>query len=104
MKEINDLDTLITKGMIASENKIRKRQNQYPWSPTLDQAILVVSLWKLITFEIKNEVSKEMQIQRFLRLLDTTPTIERHDIKVVLPYLRAAKKSLKQIQRDATHH
>ena len=56
MKEINDLDTLITRGMIASESKISKRQNQYPWSPTLDQAILVVSLWKLITSEIKNEV------------------------------------------------
>ena len=45
-----------------------------------------------------------MQIQRIIRLLDTTPTIERHDIKVVLQYLRAAKKYLKQIQRDATHH
>ena len=39
-----------------------------------------------------------------IRLLDTTPTIERHDIKVVLQYLRLAKKSLKQIQRDAIHH
>ena len=27
MKEINDLDTLITRGMITSENKIKKRQN-----------------------------------------------------------------------------
>ena len=104
MVEINDLDTLITRGMIASENKIKKRQNQYPWSPILDQAILSVSLWKLITSEIKNEVSKEMHIQRILRLLDTTPTIERHDIKIVIQNLRKAKTSLKQIQRDATHH
>ena len=52
MKEINDLDDLNTKGMIASENKIRKRQNQYPWSPILEQAILEVSLWKLITSNI----------------------------------------------------
>ena len=43
IKEINDLITLITKGVIASKNKIRKRQNQYPWSPTLEQAILAVS-------------------------------------------------------------
>ena len=91
MKEINDLDALITKGMIASENKTRKRQNQYPWSPTLEQAILEVSFWKLTTSEIKNEVSKEMQIQRIIRLLDTPPTIERHGIKVVLKYLRIAK-------------
>ena len=60
MIEINDLDDLITKGMIASENKILKRQNQYPSSPTLEQAILEVSLWKLIKSEINNEVSKEM--------------------------------------------
>ena len=60
MNEINDLDTLITKGMIASEIKIRKRQNQYPWSPTLEQAILAVNLWKLMTSEMKNEVLKEM--------------------------------------------
>ena len=30
MKEINDLDELITKGMLASEEKIKKRQNHYP--------------------------------------------------------------------------
>ena len=60
MKEINDLDELITKGMITSKKKIQKRQNQYPWSPILEQAILEVSLWKLIAFEIKNDVSKEI--------------------------------------------
>ena len=60
MKEVNDLDDLITKGMITSENKILKRQNQYPWSPTLEQAIMGVSLWKIIKSEINNEVSKEL--------------------------------------------
>ena len=29
MKEINNLDDLIAKGMLASERKIRKRQNHY---------------------------------------------------------------------------
>ena len=58
MKEINDLDALITKGILASKKKIRKRQNQYPWSPTLEQAILEVSLWKLITSEIKKHSIK----------------------------------------------
>ena len=33
MKEINDLHDLIPKGMIASENKIRKRQNQKVLNP-----------------------------------------------------------------------
>ena len=94
MKEINDLDELIIKGMIVSENKIRKRQNLYPWSPILEQAILEVSLWKLITSEIKNGVSKEMQIQRILGQLDAPPPIKRHSIKVILNYLRIAKNSL----------
>ena len=35
MKEINDLDELTTKGMLALEGKIRKIQNHYPWSPIL---------------------------------------------------------------------
>ena len=104
MKEINDLDDLNTKGMIASENKIRKRQNQYPWSPILEQAILEVSLWKLITSEIKNDVSKDMQIQWIIEQMDAPPLIERNSLKVVINYLRIAKKSLTQIQRDASHH
>ena len=104
MKEINDLDYLITKGMIASENKTLKRQNQYPWSLTLEQAILEVSLWKLIKSEIKNEVSKEMQIQRIIVQLDAPPLLERKSIKVVINYLRKSKKSLMQIQREVKHY
>lgn len=56
IKEINDLDELITKEMLASEDKIRKRQNHYPWSPILEKAILEVSLWKFNISELKNEV------------------------------------------------
>ena len=104
MTEIKDSDDLITKGMIASENKIQKKQNQYPWSPILEQAILEVRLWKLITSEIKKDVSKEMQIQRIIEQLDASQLIERHSLKVVINYLRLAKKSLTQIQREATHH
>ena len=104
MIEINDLDDLITKGMIASENKILKRQNQYPSSPTLEQAILEVSLWKLIKSEINNEVSKEMQIQRIMGQLDSPPLLERKPIKIVINYLRKAKKPLMQIQREEKHH
>ena len=90
--------------MIASENKILKRQNQYPWSPTLEQAIMGVSLWKLIKSEINNEVSKELQIQRIIGKLDMPPPLERKSIKVVINYLRQAKKALIQIQREAKHH
>ena len=76
MKEINDLNDLITKGMLASEGKIKKRQNHYPCFPILEQTIFEVSLWKLIISEIKNEVSKEMKIQRIISQLEAPPTIE----------------------------
>ena len=104
MKEINDLDELITKGMLASEGKIHKRQNHCPWSPILEQAILEESLWKLIISEIKNEVSKEIQIKRIIVQLEAPLPIERKLIKVVVNYLRLAKKSMQHIQTDATNH
>ena len=59
MKEINDLDDLITKCMLASEGEIRKRQNHYPWSPILEQTILEVSLWKLIISEIRMKYQRK---------------------------------------------
>ena len=54
--------------------------------------------------EINNEVSKEVQIQRIIGKLDIPPTLERHSIKVVINYLRQAKKALIQIQREAKYH
>ena len=98
MKEINDLDDLITKGMLASENKILKRQNQYLWSPTLEQSILEVSLWKLITSEIKKDVSKEMQIQRIIGQMDVSPLIE----KVPLSGYRLPQKRQEILDADPT--
>ena len=45
-----------------------------------------------------------MQIQRIIAQQEVPPSIERHSIKVVVTYLQLAKKSLKQIQIDATNH
>ena len=104
MKETNDLDELTTKGMLALEGKIRKIQNHYPWSSILKKSMLEVSLWKFVISEIKNEVSKEMQIQRIVTQLEAPPILERHSIKMAVNNLRIAKKFLKQIQTDATNH
>ena len=84
MKKINDLDDLITKGMLTPESKIRKKQNQYPWSLTLEKYILEVILWKLIIYELKNEVSKEIQLQRIMNQLKTPPLLKRQSIKSLL--------------------
>ena len=64
MKEINDLDDLIIKGMLASEGKIRNRQNHYPWFPILEQTILEVSWWKLIISEIKMKYQRKYGYKR----------------------------------------
>ena len=45
-----------------------------------------------------------MQIQRIIEQLDAPPLLERTFIKIVINYLRKAKKSLMQIQREAKHH
>jgi len=45
-----------------------------------------------------------MQIQWIIEQMDAPPLIERNSLKVVINYLRIAKKSLTQIQRDASHH
>lgn len=84
MKKINDLEDLITKGMLTPESKIKKRQNQYPWSPTLEKYILEVSLWKIIIYELKNEVSKDIQLQRIMNQLKAPPLLERQSIKLLL--------------------
>ena len=66
--------------------------------------MLEVSLWTFVISEIKNEVSKEMQIQRIVTQLEAPPILERHSIKMAVNNLRIAKKFLKQIQTDATNH
>ena len=104
MKEINDLDDLITKGMLVSESKINTRQNQYTLSPTLKKVILEVSLWKLIISELKNDVSKERQIQRIINQLEAPPLLERQLIQIAIIHLRLANKYFKQIQLDAKNH
>ena len=100
---MNELDELITTRMLMLERRINKKQNQYPWSPTFDAAILEVSLWKLIIFEIKNKVSNEIQIQRVLRKLKASPIIDRNSITVAIN-LRKAKKAQMNIQLDAKNH
>ena len=49
MIHVNKIDTIITKYMLKAKKKLKHSSHSHPWSPTLDFAILEVSLWKLIT-------------------------------------------------------
>ena len=63
MKNTNDMDALITSGMLMSERKKKTRLNHCPWSPTLEATILEVNLWKIIISDIENDVSKKYKFK-----------------------------------------
>ena len=81
MKNINDLDALITSGMLMSERKVKTRLNHCPWSPTLEATILQVNLWKIIISDIENDVSKKTQIQRVMTKLNVKTPVDQKTSK-----------------------
>ena len=81
IKDINDLEALITSEMLTNKRNIKNILNHYPWLPTLEVSILEVSLWKHIIFDIKNDLSKERQIQRVMKKLKATTLVDRNFLK-----------------------
>ena len=61
---LNEIDQLITKGMLFSEYKIKFPKFTHPWSPILAVAILSVSIFKLYLSSVKNTVIKTTIIDR----------------------------------------
>ena len=61
-------------------------------------------MWKLVISELKNDVSKEIQVQRIIYQVEVPPLLERQSIKVAINNVRVAKKSLEQTQINATNH
>ena len=55
---LNQVDYLITKGMLFSEYKIKFSKFTHLWSPTLAVAILSVSIFKPHLSSVKNKVCK----------------------------------------------
>lgn len=82
MKNTNDMDALITSGMLMSERKKKTRLNHCPWSPTLEATILEVNLWKIIISDIENDVSKKIQIQRIITKLNIKTPVDQKNLKV----------------------
>jgi hypothetical protein len=65
----NTLDRLITEGMLAAENRVKKKR-RLPWSPKLIQAVERVTLWKQAVSSFFNDVDMTEQINRTLINLD----------------------------------
>ena len=81
--QINELDILLTSGMLKAERMIVRYGLRYPWSPALAIFILHLSIWKLIKSELKTKTSKVTKLQQI--------TIRLHNIdnqhpSTIIPY------------------
>ena len=63
-KQINDLDNLLTLGMLKAERMIVRDGLQFPWSSTLAIAILQLSIWRLIKSELQTKTSRQTKLQQ----------------------------------------
>ena len=66
MNNINNIDEMMTKGMLKAEQQIKIRGKLHPWSPTLTNAILELHIWKIIMSEIKNKTNKQTKIKMII--------------------------------------
>ena len=62
--KINELDNLLTSGMLKAERMIVRIWLQYPWSPALAISILQLSIWKLIKSELKTNTLRQTKLQQ----------------------------------------
>ena len=100
--ELNKLDKLITTIMLKAENNIKWRNNTYPWSPKIHEAVRKVSIWKTQLTQYKTKVSHLSQIEYLTKSMKKpidTSWIHPSELK---RNLRAAIKGLKIIRSKAT--
>ena len=65
MNEVNEIDEIITKGMLLAEKSIRFHRSNHPWSPTLTKAILDVQFWKTkISIVLNKKLRKKEKIEK----------------------------------------
>ena len=68
MKYINNLDITITKGAFFSE-KIRMDLHNSPWSEELQNRILRLSYWRLVTSQILTRISHKTRLNIIIKKL-----------------------------------
>ena len=99
--ELNKLDKLITTIMLKAENNIKGRNNTYPWSPEVHEAVRKFSIWKAQLTQCKTKVSHLSQIEYLTTSMKTpidTSWIHPSELK---RNLRVAIKGLKIIRSKA---
>ena len=109
MQIINELDVLLTKGMIKAERMIKKYGLQFLLSSILAISIIELAIWKLINSELKGNTSRDTKIHQLttrLHNLDNSYTTkkikyERTHMKIINKHIKKASKNLKKIQKKS---
>ena len=104
---INALDNTIIKGMFQTENKILITLFTHPWSPTLDVAILTLSLLKVKMSALRNHRNDSHVVTKLLQKIKKFPgqpipvQIDSHESKTIYSNFHDAKTDLKNTKKYA---
>ena len=66
MIEVDEIDEIITKGMLQAEKSIRFHRSNHPWSSILAKAIFDVQLWKITLSNILNKQPRQKSIDNII--------------------------------------
>ena len=107
--KINELDNLLTSGMLKVERMIVRDEIQYSWSPTLAIAILQLFIWKLIKSELKTKTSRQTKLQQItirLHNLDTQfpsslISYKHNNMKSIKKKTKTLKNTLKTTKKNS---
>ena len=108
-KKINELDNLLTSGMLKAERMIARVGIQYPWSPALAIAILKLSIWKLIKSELKTNTSRQTKLQQITTRLHNLDNqhpsslipYKHHNMKSINNKIKTLTDNLKSIKKNS---
>ena len=98
--QINELDELLTSGMLKAERMITRYGLQYPWSPALAIAIIQLSIWKLIKSELKTKTSRVTKVQQITTRLHN---LDNQYPSSIIPYKYNTMNTINKHIRNLTN-
>ena len=66
MIDENDIDTIITKGMLETEQVISLHRVNHPWPLDIDKAILNVQYWKVTQSQLLNKQQRRIALNNII--------------------------------------
>jgi hypothetical protein len=102
MTELDKLEELLTRGMLASERHNCKKKPKTMWSPKLSESHLTVQLWNVADKATNQQIDASERINQILtRLSETT---QQKIINNQLPYNEALEEVVKEHEDNLRNH